>query len=78
VRIGRDAALLSVVGHAIHSHPGSVGRILSLLAEANVPVQLVATSAICVTCVVPRAEATRAMGLLHARLGLETTGAAKT
>jgi len=71
LRLGRDVAMLSVVGHAIHSHPGTVGRILTALASADVPVQLVSSSAISVSCVVPRGEARRAMALLHARLGLE-------
>ena len=71
LRIGRDVAMLSVVGHAIHSHPGTVGRILTALAAEDVGVELISSSAISVSCVVPRGEARRAMALLHTRLGLE-------
>jgi aspartate kinase len=68
-----DAAVasLSVVGHAVQSHPGTVGQVLQALALAEVPVHLISSSAITVTCVVPRAAARRAVQVLHERLGLE-------
>ena len=66
-----DVAALSVVGHAIDSEPGVVGRILEVLASESVRVDLISSSAISITCVVPRADASRAVRLLHARLGLE-------
>jgi len=69
VRTDAQVAAVSVVGHAIHSHPGTAGLILSAL--EGVRVEWISGSAICVTCVVPRAEAHRAMAQLHARLGLE-------
>jgi len=70
-----DIALLAAVGHAVHSHPGTVGRILEALVAGGITVRLVASSAISVTCVVPRAEVRRAAALLHDKLGLASTAA---
>ncbi len=75
LRTDAQVAAVSVVGHAIHSHPGTTGRILAAL--AGVRVEWISSSAICVTCVVPRAESQRAMALLHEHLGLEA-GAPKS
>ncbi len=68
-----DIALLTAVGHAVHSHPGTVGRVLEALAAGGVTVRLVASSALSVTCVVPRSEVRRAAALLHDKLGLAPT-----
>jgi len=68
LRADAQVAAVSVVGHAIHSHPGTTGRILAAL--AGVQVEWISSSSICLTCVVPRAEARRAQVQLHAKLGL--------
>jgi aspartate kinase len=69
---------VSVVGHAVHSHPGTVGRILDALASAAVHVEWVSSSATRVTCIMPRHEAARAQALLHERLGLDRAAAENT
>ncbi|HZL84182.1 MAG TPA: aspartate kinase [Candidatus Krumholzibacteria bacterium] len=66
-----DVASISIVGQGIQSHPGTTARILSTLAHENVPIQLVSSSAIALTCVVPRADAQRAAQALHTKLGLD-------
>jgi len=71
-----DVALLSAVGHAVHSHPGTVARVLAALEAGAVPVRMIASSAIAVTCAVPRAEARRAVALLHEKMGLDRVPAA--
>jgi aspartate kinase len=71
LRTDAHVAAVSVVGHAIHSHPGTTARILAAL--AGVRVEWISSSAICVTAVVPRAAAQRAMQLLHEKLGLAGT-----
>jgi aspartate kinase len=74
----RDVALVSAVGHAVHSHPGTVARVLDALAEAGITVRAVASSALSVTCVIERDQARAALVALHARLGLEDAKAAET
>jgi len=71
-----DVALLSAVGHAVHSHPGTVARVLAALEAGAVPVRMIASSAIAVTCAVPRTEARRAVALLHEKMGLDRVPAA--
>jgi aspartate kinase len=71
VRVDADVAAVSVVGHAVHSHPGTVGRILAALRDAGLEVEILSSTATCVTCVVPRSAVRRAMTELHERLGLD-------
>ena len=66
-----DVAAITVVGQGIQSQPGTVGRILGALERAGVSVRMVSSSAISLTCVVGRAEATRGMRSLHTELGLD-------
>ena len=79
LRSDDDVAAIAVVGHAVQSHPGTVGRVLEVLASNSVQVRLISSSAITITCVVARQDATRALRLLHEHLGLgrpaETTSA---
>jgi aspartate kinase len=70
-----DVALVTAVGHAVHSHPGTVARVLEALSAAGIAVRLVSSSAISVTCVVERSMVGRAMTALHAKLGLENAPA---
>ena len=65
-----DVAAVTVVGHAVHSHPGVTAQILSALSEW--PVRWIATSAAGMTCIVPRAAADDATRRLHSHLGLDT------
>ncbi len=70
-----DVAALSVVGQGIQSHPGTVARVLGALRAHEVPVRLVSSSAISLTCVVARAQANDALRALHTELGLDADGA---
>jgi aspartate kinase len=66
-----DVAAVTVVGQGIQSHPGTVARVLATLTRSSVPVHLVSSSAIALTCVVSRAQATTAVRALHAQLVLD-------
>jgi len=70
-REDEGVALVSAVGHAVHSHPGTVARVLDALLQAGIDVQAIASSAISVTCVVERAALERAVATLHEKMGLE-------
>ena len=70
-----DVAAITVVGQGIQSQPGTVARILGALQREDVPVHFVSSSAISLSCVVARADATRAMRALHTALGLDTPAA---
>src|SRR5262249_45828700 len=71
LRADEDGALVTAVGHAVHSHPETVGRVLGALAAGSIVVRLVASSAISVACVVPRPDVSRAAALLHEKMGLD-------
>src|SRR3712207_7507609 len=46
----------SVVGTGMLNRPGYAARMFSTLGEAGIPIRLVSTSEIQVTCVLPRSE----------------------
>jgi aspartate kinase len=71
VELDEDVAALSIVGQGIQSHPGTVARVLGALRDAGVHVRLVSSSAISLTCIVPRSDADHALQTLHTQLGLD-------
>jgi aspartate kinase len=75
MQLADDVASLSIVGQGIQSHPGTAARILQALADENVPLRLVSSSSLAMTCVVPRPDAPRAARALHSRLGLDAPAA---
>lgn len=75
-RAEADVAAITAVGHAIHSHPGTTGRILRVLADTGVRLLLVSSAATSLTCLVPRAMARDAVRALHDELGLSRTSPA--
>jgi aspartate kinase len=66
-----DVAAITVVGQGIQSQPGTVARILGALQREEIPVHIVSSSAISLSCVVARADATRGLRALHTALGLD-------
>jgi aspartate kinase len=65
-----DIAKVSVIGAGMKSHPGVAADIFEALADAGVNIEIISTSSIRVSCVVPRADAERAVNVLHERLKL--------
>jgi aspartate kinase len=66
----RDIAKVSVVGAGMKSHPGVAAAIFESLAEAGINIEIISTSSIRVSCVVPAADCERAVNVIHERLKL--------
>ncbi|MEY4131270.1 MAG: hypothetical protein RLZZ31_1394 [Actinomycetota bacterium] len=63
-------ARVSVVGAGMKSHPGVAATVFETLAEHNINIEMIATSAIRVSCVVAESEVERAVVALHDTFGL--------
>jgi aspartate kinase len=68
--IDPNIAKVSVIGAGMRSHPGVAADIFAALADARINMEIISTSAIRVSCVVPADEAERAVNVLHDRLRL--------
>jgi aspartate kinase len=65
-----DIAKVSVIGAGMKTHPGVAADIFEALADAGINIEIISTSSIRVSCVVPRKDAERAVNALHERLKL--------
>ena len=71
-----DMGKVSIVGAGMRSHPGVAARVFGVLAEQGVNIEMISTSPIKISCVIPRALVERAVQTLHAAFelsGPETT-----
>jgi aspartate kinase len=66
----RDIAKISVVGAGMRSNPGVAAAIFEALADAGINIEIISTSSIRVSCVVPAGDAGRAVNVIHERLRL--------
>ena len=64
-------AKLSIVGIAIGSAPGIAGRMFAAVAAAGANIEMIATSEVRVSVVIPAARAHEALRAVHAAFGLE-------
>jgi aspartate kinase len=55
----------------MRSNPGVAAAIFEALADAGVNIEIISTSSIRVSCVVPAADCDRAVNVIHERLKLE-------
>jgi aspartate kinase len=60
-----DLAKVSIVGTGMQSAPGYAARMFGALARAGVNINIISTSDIRITCVIPRARAEDAVRILH-------------
>lgn len=67
----QDVAKLSIVGVGMRNHPGVAARFFRTLATRNIPIQLVTTSEIKVSAVIPQDRLQEAAQALHADFGLD-------
>jgi len=69
-------AKVSIVGAGMVSFPGVAAAMFEALADGGINIEMISTSEIKVSCVIPVQDAERAVRLLHARFRLaEETGA---
>jgi aspartate kinase len=66
----RDIAKVSVVGAGMRSNPGVAAAIFEALADEGINIEIISTSSIRVSCVVPARDAERAVNVVHERLRL--------
>lgn len=67
-------AKVSIVGAGMQGHPGVAAQMFEALAQHNINIQMIATSEIKISCVVPQAEGVTALKAIHAAFGLAGTG----
>jgi aspartate kinase len=66
-----DLAKVSIVGTGMQSAPGYAARMFGTLASAEININIISTSDIRITCVVPRERAEDAVRVLHAAFELD-------
>jgi aspartate kinase len=65
-----DIAKVSVIGAGMKSNPGVAAAIFEALADEGINIEIISTSSIRVSCVVPASEVERAVNVIHERLRL--------
>lgn len=76
VEAASDIAKISVVGLGMRTHAGVANQVFRILADLGIPVQMVSTSEIKISVVIPIGGAERAVRALHRTFGLGTAGEA--
>jgi aspartate kinase len=66
----RDIAKVSVIGAGMRTNPGVAAAIFEALADAEINIEIISTSSIRVSCVVPASDVQRAVNVIHERLKL--------
>ena len=66
-----NLAKVSIVGTGMQSAPGYAARMFGALARANINIEIISTSDIRITCVIPRDRAEDAVRALHAAFELD-------
>jgi aspartate kinase len=62
---------VSLVGAGMKSHPGVAAKAFTVLGEAGVNIEMIATSPIKISCVVAEADVPGAVRALHGAFGLD-------
>jgi aspartate kinase len=70
VTVDRAIAKVSIVGTGMIGRPGVAARMFEALAHEQINIQMIATSEIKISCVVPEAEGVRALRAIHAAFEL--------
>ena len=65
-----DVVKLSVVGSGMMSHPGVAAKMIECLYNENININMIATSEIRITVLIPEKDALRAMNAVHDAFGL--------
>ncbi|MFN5515163.1 MAG: ACT domain-containing protein, partial [Cyanobacteriota bacterium] len=71
VWINADIAKVSIVGAGMRGQPGVAARLFFALAQAGINIEMIATSEIKVSCVVPQAQGVEALQIIHRAFNLE-------
>ena len=63
--VDEDLATVSLVGEGVHREPGIAARMFTALAEKEINIDLISTSNLMLTCVIPEGQAEAAVQSLH-------------
>jgi aspartate kinase len=66
-------ARVSLVGAGMKSNPGVAAAMFETLAEAGINIEMISTSAIRISCVIPEGDVERAVQALHTAFGLDSS-----
>lgn len=67
-------AKVSIVGAGMLGQPGIAAKMFAALAQHDINIQMIATSEIKISCVVPQADGVTALKAIHSAFGLAGTG----
>ena len=65
VLINSNIAKVSIVGSGMIGHPGVAAQFFTALATANINIEMIATSEIKISCVVPKEQGVEALKVVH-------------
>jgi len=65
-----DMGKVSIVGAGMRSHPGVAAKVFSVLAHQNLNIEMISTSPIRISCVIPREHVESVVQALHAAFEL--------
>ena len=66
-----DVSKISIVGAGIQNTPGYAARMFGALADAGINIEMISTSDIRITCIIPAADLDRAANALHKAFQLQ-------
>jgi aspartate kinase len=70
VAMDEEMGKVSIVGAGMRSHPGVAAKVFNVLGEAEINIEMISTSPIKISCVIPGARVPDAVRLLHAAFSL--------
>jgi aspartate kinase len=73
VAVDESIAKVSLVGAGMKTHPGVAARMFEALASAGINIEMISTSSIRISCVVPEAKVAEAVRAVHAEFEKELT-----
>jgi len=71
VELDEDVAKVSVVGIGMRTHTGVAAKMFGALADGGISIDDITTSEICIGCLIRRADADKALQLVHKAFELD-------
>ncbi|MRH41754.1 aspartate kinase [Aquibacillus halophilus] len=71
ISLDKKVCKVSIIGAGMITNPGVAAKMFKVLSEQNIPIRLVTTSEIKVSCVIPEERGVEAVRLLHTTFGLD-------
>jgi len=71
VTVDEDIAKVSLVGAGMRTHPGVAADMFNALAENGINIEMISTSTIKISCVIPARDINKAVRAIHKKFGLD-------